>query len=144
MKNTTLSILIGIVVGVLILGGLFYFMQRNQVPSSVLDDENEFVSPIEQQAKVELTASLNDGFVPVDFTVGAGQTVVVSLFSGDGETYVMRFRDQRLRAFVLGAREGDPIRSMSFKAPYGAGRYEFYSSSEGHEDLGLIGEMIVE
>ncbi len=91
---------------------------------------------------IKLVAKL-DGFTPNSFEVSAGAAVTLSLASGDGFSYVLKFDDPSLQAVAIGVSATD-VRAITFNAPSRKGEYTFYSDVPGHRDSGLTGKMIVE
>ncbi|MFH1192832.1 MAG: cupredoxin domain-containing protein [Candidatus Jorgensenbacteria bacterium] len=89
--------------------------------------------------KLEISSA---GFSPSEFTVDAGDPVVLSLTSTDGKTHVFYFNDPELQAVALGVGPNE-TRLIPFNAPAKAGEYAFHCDVPGHAARGEVGKMVV-
>jgi plastocyanin len=93
-----------------------------------------------QAVKLEMSAA---GFSPSQFTVDAGDPVVLSITSADDQTHVFYFDDPELQAVAVGVGPGE-TRVISFNVPSARGEYGFHCDVPGHAARGEVGVMVVE
>jgi hypothetical protein len=79
---------------------------------------------------------------PAEFTVKAGQLVVLAISSG-ASIEVFKFDSPALSAVAVGLEPHQTL-AINFNAPLKIGEYVFYSDFAGHRRAGAIGKMIVE
>jgi len=89
--------------------------------------------------KLELS---DESFNPSEFTVNAGQVVVLAVTNNSGSGGLFRFEDESLSAVAFSIMAG-LSKSITFNAPTTKGEYGFYSDRRSHIAAGLIGKMIV-
>ena len=81
------------------------------------------------------------GFLPDNFTVKAGQ-VVILVVKGVDATHVFKFSDPSLKGIAIGVAKGES-RGIVFNAPDKPGNYTFYCDVPGHQARGERGVMHV-
>lgn len=90
-----------------------------------------------EAVKLEVSAA---GFSPNEFTVNAGEVVILAITSTD-KTHVFKFDDESLKAVAVGVAGGE-TRAITFNAPV-AGDYTFFCDVPGHRGRGETGVMHV-
>jgi cytoskeletal protein RodZ len=78
---------------------------------------------------------------PAEFTVNAGQAVVLSITAASSPE-VFRFESSLLAAVAVGLEKGQTL-MIDFNAPTVAGDYIFYSDFASHRQMGVVGKMVV-
>ena len=103
-------------------------------------------SPLEQAdvPKEAIKISITEqGIVPANFEVKAGEEVILSVSSGDQWTHIFKFKDESLQEVAVGVGP-EETRAITFLAPQKKGEYEYYCDVPGHEARGEKGTMIVQ
>jgi plastocyanin len=84
--------------------------------------------------KLSVTRS---AFTPASFTVQAGETVVVSVTSGEARNHALVFDDASLSGVVVGLAPNE-TRVITFEAPSKPGSYAFRSTALGDTAAGTM------
>jgi plastocyanin len=89
------------------------------------------------KSAVKLTIARGAGFSPSSFTVRKGETVVVSITSGDDRSHTFVFDDASLSSVAVGVGPRE-TRVITFIAPAKAGSYVFRSNVFGATESGTM------
>lgn len=89
---------------------------------------------------VKLTVTPNS-ITPAEFTVNAGQAVVLSVTTANSPE-IFKFDDPSLSAVAMGLIPRQTL-EINFNAPTKFGEYIFYSDFNNHRADGAVGKMIV-
>ncbi|MDD4902579.1 MAG: hypothetical protein PHE24_05605 [Patescibacteria group bacterium] len=83
-----------------------------------------------------------DSIIPAEFTVSAGQAVVLSV-NAASSVEIFKFDSPLLAAVAMGLEPRQTL-VINFNAPTIIGEYVFYSDFAGHRQFGAVGKMIVQ
>lgn len=103
----------------------------NGAPGSVVAPSGESVKLViktdEEEGKMGSDGNWHDAFLPADFSVGAGETVRVTVYNYDDMPHSFTSAQLGTNVTIPGGSEDKPsVTTFTFQAPQKAGSYEWY------------------
>ncbi len=155
-KKSSLPLVIGVLVLILLAGGYFLFKRMGNINSPAVKGSVSNISQAEGAVSNSPPTSAETGvpgsvsefviegslykFSPATFTVAKGTNVKLTFKNLEG-MHDLVFDNLDVKTKIIKAGEQDVV---EFVAPGTAGEYTFYCSVANHRAMGMVGKMIVQ